>query len=87
MPTPDGRPTLEYPANPNGSARGIAGRLRPHGPHLRPDAPSGTIYRLLATPALDPKRGEIMRPKGTDANLSKRRRIVTRLSGTAEAAV
>ena len=48
-----GRTDQEYPANPNGSAARRRGRMRPHRPDLRPDAPSRTIHRVLAAPALD----------------------------------
>ena len=78
-----GRPR-SIPPIPTARRGGVAGRLRPDGPHLRPDAPSRTIYRFLAAPALDPKRADTFIRRGRDSNLSKRRRIIARLNSTAE---
>ena len=41
--------------NPNGSARGVAGRRRPYGQHPRPDAPPGRGPLPVAPPRLAPQ--------------------------------
>ncbi len=52
-PTQHGRPTDEYPANPNGSPRAAAGVCDRHRPDLRLDAAPRAIRRSLAPSALD----------------------------------
>ena len=46
----EGRPTADYPANPNGSGRRRRRPLRPDRPGLRPDAPPRAIRRPAPPP-------------------------------------
>ena len=65
-----GRPTRSIPPIPTARPAG-RGTLRPDRPHLRPDASSRTIHRLLAPPALDPTRVELMSGRRRTADFSE----------------